>query len=75
MQRAIETLMATYHTQPALASISSMYQANVPQYFLNIDRDKVQFMGIQLDKSYHTLSYYMGAAITTTLFSSDASIR
>ena len=44
MQRAVETLMATYHTQPALASISSMYQANVPQYFLNIDRDKVQFM-------------------------------
>ena len=25
MQRAVETLMATYHTQPALASISSMY--------------------------------------------------
>ena len=62
MQRAIETLMATYHTQPALASISSMYQANVPQYFLNIDRDKVQFMGIQLDNVFSTLSYYMGAA-------------
>lgn len=62
MQRAVETLMATYHTQPALASISSMYQANVPQYFLNIDRDKVQFMGIQLDNVFSTLSYYMGAA-------------
>ena len=62
MQRAIETLMATYHTQPALASISSMYQANVPQYFLNIDRDKVQFMGIQLDNVFSTLNYYMGAA-------------
>ena len=62
MQRAVETLMATYHTQPALASISSMYQANVPQYFLNIDRDNVQFMGIQLDNVFSTLSYYMGAA-------------
>ena len=62
MQRAVETLMATYHTQPALASISSMYQANVPQYFLNIDRDKVQFMGIQSDNVFSTLSYYMGAA-------------
>ena len=56
MQRAVETLMATYHTQPALASISSMYQANVPQYFLNIDRDKVQFMDIQLDNAFYTLS-------------------
>lgn len=61
MQRAVETLMATYHTQPALASISSMYQVNVPQYFLNIDRDKVQFMGIQLDNVFSTLSYYMGS--------------
>lgn len=62
MQRAVETLMATYHTQPALASISSMYQANVPQYYLNIDRDKVQFMGIPLNNVFSTLSYYMGAA-------------
>lgn len=62
MQRAVETLMATFHTQPALASVSSMYQANVPQYYLNVDRDKVQFMGIQLDNVFSTLGYYMGAA-------------
>ena len=62
MQRAVETLMATFHTQPALASVSSMYQANVPQYVLNIDRDKVQFMGIQLNDVFSTLGYYMGAA-------------
>lgn len=62
MQHAIETLLATYRTKPALASISSQYQANVPQYFLNIDRDKVQFMGIQLNQVFATLGYYMGAA-------------
>lgn len=62
MQRAVETLMATYHTKPALASVSSMYQANVPQYFLNIDRDKVQFMGVPLNEVFSTLGYYMGAA-------------
>ncbi|WP_455591628.1 efflux RND transporter permease subunit [Bacteroides sp.] len=62
MQRAVETLMATFHTQPALASVSSMYQANVPQYLLNIDRDKVQFMGVQLNDVFSTLGYYMGAA-------------
>lgn len=62
MQHAIETLMETYHTKPALASISSQYQANVPQYFLNIDRDKVQLMGIPLNSVFTTLGYYMGAA-------------
>lgn len=62
MQQAINALLATYHTKPALASVSSQYQANVPQYFLNIDRDKVQFMGIALNDVFSTLSYYMGAA-------------
>ena len=62
MQQAIGTLLNTYRTKPALASISSQYQANVPQYFLNIDRDKVQFMGIQLNQVFATLGYYMGAA-------------
>ena len=62
MQQAIATLMANYHSKPALASVSSQYQANVPQYFLNIDRDKVQFMGVQLNQVFATLGYYMGAA-------------
>lgn len=62
MQQAIATLMTSYRTKPALASVSSQYQANVPQYFLNIDRDKVQFMGIQLNQVFATLGYYMGAA-------------
>lgn len=62
MQRAVETLLATYHTKPQLMSLSSMYQANVPQYRLNIDRDKVQLLGLQLNDVFSTLSYYMGAA-------------
>lgn len=62
MQQAVGTLMSTFHTKPALMAVSSQYQANVPQYFLNIDRDKVQFMGIRLDQVFSTLGYYMGAA-------------
>ncbi|MDW7577085.1 multidrug efflux RND transporter permease subunit [Bacteroides ovatus] len=61
MQQAINALLASYHSKPALASVSSQYQANVPQYFLNIDRDKVQFMGIALNDVFSTLGYYMGA--------------
>lgn len=62
MQHAVDVLMETYHTKPALASVSSQYQANVPQYLLNIDRDKVQLMGIPLNSVFSALSYYMGAA-------------
>lgn len=62
MQHAIETLEASYRTKPQLLSLSCMYQANVPQYLLNIDRDKVQLLGLQLNEVFSTLSYYMGAA-------------
>lgn len=62
MQHAIETLMEHYHEKPQLLNISCMYQANVPQYLLNIDRDKVQLLGLQLNNVFSTLSYYMGAA-------------
>ena len=58
MQRAVETLMEHYRNYPALASVSSQYQANVPQYFLNIDRDKVQLMGIPLNSVFTALGYY-----------------
>ena len=63
MQQAINALLASYHSKPALASVSSQYQANVPQYFLNIDRDKVQFMGIALNDVFSTLGYYMGSGL------------
>lgn len=62
MQRAVETLMEHYRNYPALASVSSQYQANVPQYFLNIDRDKVQLTGIPLNSVFTALGYYMGEA-------------
>lgn len=62
MERAIETLMTTYHTKPQLLNLSCMYQANTPQYLLKIDRDKVQMLGLQLNQVFSTLSYYMGSA-------------
>jgi hydrophobe/amphiphile efflux-1 (HAE1) family protein len=62
MQQAIETLLNSYQTKDELLNLSSMYQANVPQYKLEINRDKVQLLGLQLNQVFSTLSYYMGAA-------------
>lgn len=62
MQRAIDELLANWHTEPALAGVSSVYQANVPQYFLQIDRDKVQIMGLKMSDVFDALAYYMGQA-------------
>ena len=62
LQKAVATLLAEYHTEKDIASLSSMYQANVPQYYLNINRDKVQLMDLELSQVFATLSYYLGQA-------------
>lgn len=62
MQKAVDVLLTNYHKKKALLQLSSMYQANVPQYTLQIDRSKVQLMGIQLSDVFKTLSLYMGPA-------------
>lgn len=62
MQKAINTMMAVWHEQPALSGVNSVYQADVPQYFLEIDRDKVQLMGLTMNQVFEALAYYMGQA-------------
>ncbi|MBQ8602504.1 MAG: multidrug efflux RND transporter permease subunit [Bacteroides sp.] len=61
-QKAVNTLLATYRTEPSIAMLNSMYQADVPQYYLNINRDKVQLMDLDLNQVFTTLAYYLGQA-------------
>ena len=62
LQKAVNTLLAEYRTEPTIASLSSMYQADVPQYYLNINRDKVQLLDLNLNQVFAALSYYLGQA-------------
>jgi HAE1 family hydrophobic/amphiphilic exporter-1 len=62
LQKAVDELLARYAEEPALAQARSQYQANVPQYFLRIDRDRAEMMGLQMNQVFTTLSYYMGQA-------------
>ena len=62
LQKAVNALLAEYRTEPSIGSMSSMYQADVPQYYLNINRDKVQLMDLNLNQVFAALSYYLGQA-------------
>lgn len=61
MQKAVQALIEESVYYPAIASMTSSYEANVPQYKLNINRDKAISMGLDIDAVLSTLSYYMGA--------------
>ena len=61
MQKALDALTADMERESAIASMNSSFEADVPQYFLNIDRDKATSMGLDIGNVLSTLSYYMGA--------------
>lgn len=60
MLKAIEALREAVKEDPKLQSLTSMYQGVVPQYQLDIDRDKAATQGLELSDIFNTLSGYMG---------------
>ena len=60
--QAVEALQAGVANTPEIASITSMYEGEGPQYSVNIDRDKVKMQGLTLEGVYSALSSYMGGS-------------
>lgn len=48
--------------RPEIGSIFTTYQANVPQKYLDINRDKVLKAGISLDAIYNTVGAFLGGS-------------
>lgn len=62
MMKAIASLQEAAKSDSRISSITSLYQGVVPQYSLDIDRDKVKLQGLTMDDIFTTLSAYMGGA-------------
>lgn len=61
MMKAIEAIKRASKDNPDIAQITSNYQGEVPQYNIEIDRDRAQMLGVDLADAYSTLSGYMGS--------------
>lgn len=60
MQSAVAQLQLEAAKDPRIASLTSMYQGEVPQFRVNINRDKVEMQGLDLSDVFSTLSAYVG---------------
>lgn len=60
MLKAIDALREAVRKDPRLESLTSMYQGVVPQYQLNIDRDKAKTQGLVMSDIFSALSGYLG---------------
>ena len=55
-----ERLIEVGNEQPALAGMFSMFRANTPQLYVDIDRTKCLRMGVPLDDVFSALQVYLG---------------
>ncbi|AQA17785.1 RND transporter [Halioglobus japonicus] len=58
---ALNHLIVEANHTPALQSVFSTYRANVPQYFVDVDRVKAKNLGVSLDEIFATLQAQMGS--------------
>jgi hydrophobic/amphiphilic exporter-1 (mainly G- bacteria), HAE1 family len=56
----MQTFLAAARKRPELGTLIPTFQPNVPQVFVNVDRDKVIKQGIDLTSVYQTLQTFMG---------------
>src|SRR6201987_3132487 len=56
----MKTFLDAAHKRPELGPLIPTFQPNVPQVFVNVDRDKVLKQGIDLTSVHQTLQTFMG---------------
>jgi HAE1 family hydrophobic/amphiphilic exporter-1 len=58
---ALRGLVVAANAEPELAGVYSTYAADTPQIYLEIDRDKVQVLGIRLTDIFNALQSTLGS--------------
>ena len=61
LQEITDELMLAGNQTAGLSSVQSMFSASVPQYYLNIDRNKVELMQISLGEVFSTIGTFLGS--------------
>ncbi|MDE6322412.1 MAG: efflux RND transporter permease subunit, partial [Muribaculaceae bacterium] len=59
---AIAQIQEAVKNDDRIASVTSLFEGEVPQYSINIDRDKVESHNLNISDVYSTLSAYMGGS-------------
>ncbi len=62
LQKAITEIVSESKKIKSIGSMNSIYQGATPQFALNINRDKIELQGIDLNEVFNSLSLYMGSA-------------
>jgi len=60
LAKNLGTFLEAVRKRPEIASVSTTFLPNVPQQFVDVDRDKVLKQGVNLNDVYRTIQAFMG---------------
>src|SRR5271168_5115992 len=60
LSQNLNTFLDAARKRPEIASLSTTFLGNVPQQFVDVDRDKVLKQGVSLSDVYKTIQTFMG---------------
>ena len=61
LAQAVTEIQDAVADYPEIERVTSLYQGEVPQYSIKIDRDRVKMHGLTLENVYAALSAFMGS--------------
>jgi HAE1 family hydrophobic/amphiphilic exporter-1 len=62
LQGSVNAVVQTAATQSGLQRVSAPFRASVPQYRVEVDREKIQNLGLTTDQVFQTLAGYLGSS-------------
>lgn len=62
MMAALQDIQDAAKDDPRIESVTSLYEGEVPQYSLKLNRDKIDLFGLSVSDVYSALSSYMGGS-------------
>jgi multidrug efflux pump len=61
LQQATDAVVAQANAEPGMAGVFTTYRAQVPQLYLDIDREKVQTLNVPISSVFTALQSYLGS--------------
>lgn len=61
LAKAVQDIKEAAEKDSRIASVNSLYQGTVPQFKINVDRNRAELLGVNVADVYGVLGQYMGA--------------
>jgi HAE1 family hydrophobic/amphiphilic exporter-1/multidrug efflux pump len=60
-QQVLQQLLGRLNSDPQLGGAQTLWRANVPQLYVDVDREKAKALGVPIDDVFNTLSATLGS--------------